>query len=382
MRRFPKLIVFVLLALIAMSGEAMAQKRTTLFDLLFGNQNNQQQQAQPQQQQPQQQAVTQPTRPSPSVTVIAPPAVDKNEGATRLMVFGDSLAVDLSKALERLFADDPNLLVIDKGVGSSGFVRDDYYDWNAALKAEIEADSFDIAVVIIGINDRQAIGRNQPLSDEWKTEYSARLNEFLTQMRAAGKPVLWVGLPPMRAHSYSQAVSEISSLHRLAVAGGGADFVDIYERFTDEAGNYADSGPDLSGQTVRMRKSDGIHFSSAGSDKVAFYVNQALRRYYRGGAVSIEVADPLAGTDAANLVRLPFQGQGQIRLLEVAGAIMPLSDDPQRATELIVASPDAEQQPLFTLEDLVAAPEGRADAFGVGIAPSDDEEEVQGPLPD
>ncbi|MCB9994429.1 MAG: DUF459 domain-containing protein [Hyphomicrobiaceae bacterium] len=381
MRNIAGLLITVAVVLAITGGPALAQKRTTLFDLLFGNQNNQQQ-AQPQQPAAPQ-AITQPARPSPSVTVIAAPAINKNENATRLMVIGDSLAIDLAKALERYYAEDPNLIVIDKGVGSSGFVRDDYYDWNAALKAELDADSFDIAVVILGINDRQAIGRNQPLSEEWKTEYSARLNTFLTQFRAAGKPVLWVGLPPMRSHSYSQAISEISSLQRLAVAGSGADFVDIYERFTDELGNYSEDGPDINGQTVRMRKSDGIHFSNAGSDKVAFYVNQTLRRYYRGGAVSIEVADPLDGTDAATLLRPPFQGQGQIRLLEVAGAIMPLNNAPPRATELVVASPDVKPGPLFSLEDLVAAPEGRADAFGVGIAPTDDNaDEVEGPMPE
>ena len=89
------------------------------------------------------------------------PQVEKAPDATRLAVFGDSLAIDLSKALERLYAEDPNLVVINQGVSSSGFVRDDYFDWDAAITEQIAADSFDLAVVIIGINDRQELTRQR-----------------------------------------------------------------------------------------------------------------------------------------------------------------------------------------------------------------------------
>jgi len=370
-----RLVVAIMLSLcvtapVMLPDAALAQRRT-LFDLLFGNDEPQQQQQAPQQQQQQQRSQPRqqaPAQPRAQVTV-SEPAVDKNEDATRLMVFGDSLAVDLARALQRAYAEDPNMRVIGKGVGSSGFVRDDFYDWNASLEEEIAADSFDLAVIIIGINDRQPIGGAEPLTESWKSAYQERLNRFLGKLRQANKPTVWVGLPPMRARSYSAAINEISSLHRLAAVSNGAEFIDIYERFTDENGNYTDRGPNLDGQTVSMRKSDGIHFSTAGSDKVAFYVQQALKRYYSGGRVTLEVADPLEGTDAQSMVRLPFQGNGQIRLLEVAGAVLPLTGEPHRASELVSAEARGEADLPFELDDLMSAPTGRADAFGVGIDP-------------
>src|SRR5690606_17175308 len=95
-------------------------------------------------------------------------------------------------------------------------------------------------------------------------------------------------------------------------------------------------GPDLNGNRVRMRKDDGIHFSAAGADKLAFYLSQTLKLYYRGGGgLGIEVADPLAGTDAQVMVRPPYQGLGEIRLLEVAGAVISLTHSQRRAAELI-----------------------------------------------
>lgn len=373
---------------LAASGPALAQSaddtivvaqaephRRTLFDLLFGEE-------------PQPAPQVQQTQPSPAAAAPAAPpppaapAIDKAADATRLAVFGDSLAIDLAKALERFYAEDPNLVVVGQGVNSSGFVRDDFFDWNAAIAEQIAADSFDIAVVIIGINDRQEISANgethEPLSEGWNNVYQSRLNTFLGQLRAARKPVIWMGLPPMARSQYSAAINQISALQRMAAFSGGAEFIDIFDRFADQEGKYAAYGPDVNGQNALMRKDDGIHYSAAGSDKLAFYISQSMRTFYRGGRVSVAVIDPLQGTDAASMLRPPYQGLGQIRLLEVAGAVTPLSRVPDRAAELVLNSDMPELPAAFPLEQLVQAPVGRVDAFGVGIVPGAPEAEGNG----
>jgi hypothetical protein len=348
---------------------AQTQKRRTLFDLLFGEEPA----APPPVEQPQQPRRTTPRTPAAALPP-AKPAATKAENATRLAVFGDSMAIDLSKALERFYADDPNLVVINQGVGDSGFVRNDFFDWDAAVTQQIAANSFDLAVVMIGVNDRQEIDTEgqsyKSLTEPWKTIYQQRLTGFLNKLRAAGKPVIWVGLPPMSKSEYSAALAQISAIQRLASFSGGAEFVDIYERFLGEDGKFSSYGPDVNGQNARMRKDDGIHFSSAGSDKLAFYLNQSIRNFYRGGGMTVEVADPLVGTDAGAMVRLPYQGLGQIRLLEVAGAVIPLSRSPNRAGDLLTAASVPEPVPAFTLDQLMTAPVGRVDAFGVGVDPN------------
>lgn len=346
---------------------AQQQKKRTLFDLLFGSDDKPAAEAPRKTRKP----AASSTRKAALPPAVPTPNVEKALDATRLAVFGDSLAVDLAKAMERFYAEDPNLVIIGQGVGSSGFVRDDFFDWDKALRDAIAADSFDIAVVAMGINDRQNLRVDgtsiKPLTDEWKVAYSARLNGFLEQLRLAGKPVIWVELPPMEAPSYGSAMTQISSLQRLAAFSAGAEYVETFDRFADEAGNYVANGPDLNGQNVLMRKKDGIHFSSAGSDKLAFFINQSLKRFYRGGTISVAVVDPLANTDAASMVRLPFQGLGQVRLLEVAGAVIPLKSITRRAGDLLTAEPGAGVSSGFSLDEMVKAPVGRADAFGVGV---------------
>ena len=340
------------------------RRRRTLMDLLFGEPEPVEQRGP---------VVEKPVVKKQTKAALPPakPKVDKATGATRLAVFGDSMATDVGRALERFYAEDPNLEVIVQGVGSSSFVRPDFFDWPAEINKQIAANSFDIAVVMIGINDRQKMRLNDvpygSLTPEWTTEYSARATGVIKALRAASKPTIWVGLPPMEAPKFGNAMIQVNEIQRLAVFSGGAEFLDIYEKFATEEGGYTARGPDLNGNQVRMRKDDGIHFSAAGADKLAFYLSQSLKNYYRGGGtVGIEVADPLKGTDAQLMLRPPYQGLGQMKLLELAGAVIPLTTTTRRAADLVTAGM-VEAVPVgFDITQMIQAPAGRADAFGVG----------------
>lgn len=340
------------------------KKRRTLMDLLFGDQPQEEQAP----------VVEKPVVKKQKKAALPPPEkpkIEKAAGATRLAVFGDSMATDVGKALERFYAEDPNISILTQGVGSSSFVRPDFFDWPKTINEQIAANSFDIAVILIGINDRQKMNLNGQsygsLTPEWTTEYSARITNVVKALRAANKPTIWVGLPPMEAPKFGKAMIQVNEIQRLAAFSGGAEFLDIYEKFATEDGGYTSRGPDLSGTQVRMRKDDGIHFSAAGADKLAFYLSQSLKNYYRGGGtVGIEVADPLLGTDAQLMMRPPYQGLGQMKLLEVAGAVISLTNTPRRAADLVTADMADAATVGFDLTQMIEAPVGRADAFGVG----------------
>lgn len=346
--------------------EEPPRRRKTLMDLLFGGEDEPAQ--------PAPEVVQKPASAPKADLPPAKPKIEKSASAVRLAIFGDSLAVDLAKGLDRYYAEDPNLAIINQGVGDTGFVRIDVLDWREKIAEQIAADSFDIAVLLVGINDRQKMRLNGEsygsLTPEWTVEYQARVGAVVSALRAANKPTIWVGLPPMSKSNYDKTMSGISEIQRLAAFSGGAEFLDIYERFADEEGKFTSYGPDLNGKSVRMRRDDGIHFTTAGADKLAFYVAQSLKLYYRGaGSVGLEVADPLEGTDAQLMLRPPYQGLGQMQLLEVAGAVISLTHAQKRALDLVVADPDALEPSQFDMSLMLEAPVGRADAFGVGKLP-------------
>ncbi len=229
----------------AQEQQQPVKKRKTLMDLLFGG---------GEEQAPEVEAPAVVAKPK-KAALPAPvkPAIEKSATATRLAVFGDSMAVDLAKALDRFYAEDPNIVIVNQGVGSSGFVRPDFFDWDKAAAEQVAANSFDIAVMIIGINDRQTLKTAdqslKALTPEWSAIYQQRVASFVSAIRNANKPIVWVGLPPMSKSDYSNAIGQISSIQRLAVFAGGAEFVDIYDRYIGEDGKYTSFGPDLKRQS-------------------------------------------------------------------------------------------------------------------------------------
>jgi hypothetical protein len=349
-------------------GGQQQPKRRTLFDMLFGGGD-------------------QPT-PPPAPVVVKPkkaalppppkPQTQKAANATRLAVFGDTMAVDLAAALDRFYTDDPNIVVINQGVSNSGLARPDYFDWDKTAVDQVSKNSFDIAVMIVGTNDRQTIRQDgaslKALTPDWDDVYKSRVAAFVSAVHGANKPLIWVGLPPMAGNDLNTALSDITSIQRLAVFAGGADFLDIYDKFVDDNGDYSATGPDINGNIVKLRKDDGVRLTAAGADKLAFYLSQQLKLYYHGGGdTGLVVADALAGTDAAIMVRPPYQGLGQTRLLEVAGAVIPLSQTPKRASELVTANTAAPPAPAgFDMTQMLDAPQGRVDAFGVGKPPTEE----------
>lgn len=376
-----RLILIVLIALLAGSelaplfaygqdtGQAQPQpeKRKSLFDFLFGGGNDQQ-----------------PTPPPAPVVVkpkkgvlpaVAKPAVQKSATAVRLAVFGDIMASDLAAALTRYYTNDPNIVVINQGVDQSGFTRPDFFDWDKTAADQVQKNSFDIAVMYIGTNDRLSIKQDgntyKVLTSNWSDIYKSRVAQFVQTLRAANKPIVWVGLPAVASASFSAILSQISAIQQLAVFSGGGEYVDIYDRFVDDSGAYTPSGPDLNGNQVTMRRSDGIRFTSAGADKLAFYVTQSLKLFYRGGSVGVDVADALAGTDASLMVRPPYQGLGQTRLLEVAGAVIPLSQTAKPAADLVTPETAPAAAAAFDMGQMLDAPQGRVDDFGVGKPPAE-----------
>ncbi len=200
-------------------------------------------------------------------------------------VTGDTLGILLANGLEEIFADKPEIGVLRKGKESSGLVRDDFYDWpKAAREIAGGAQHVDVAVMMIGSNDRQALrqgGQNEePLSPRWRELYAARIDAVLAAFREKKIPVVWVGLPVMKSESFSADMAKLNDIYRERVTKDGGVFVDLWEAFSDERGQYSAFGPDINGQIVKLRTADGVHFTDAGALALAHFVSNEIKKLY------------------------------------------------------------------------------------------------------
>lgn len=302
------------------------------------------------------------------VRVEEPDALPKTDTARTVLVVGDFLAGGLSEGLVSAYSQNPNIRVIDRSNGSSGFVRDDFYDWPGEIKALIETEKPAAVVVLLGVNDRQQMKiettREAPLSDNWTKQYQARTDALAAAVKASGLPLIWVGLPAIKSAKVSTDLLAFNDFYRKSAENVGGTFVDIWDGFVDESGAFVTNGPDMNGQPVRLRGSDGVSLSKAGKRKVAFYVEKPLNK--------------LLGSDTVPAPGAPITGPAAPSSLDVVRTQPMAIDDPEldggqvllgeKAAPKVATRTAAER---LVVEGVAPAPSpGRADDFGGNQTPA------------
>lgn len=221
-------------------------------------------------------------------------AVEKAADAKRVVVVGDFMAKALAKGLGEAFAENAGIVVIDASNGSSGLVRDDFYDWNARLPEIVSAENAELVVVMIGANDRQDIrsasGRIARRGPQWSIAYSARVAEFIQTIAKAGKLALWAGLVPVKSNTLSRDYSVFNSIYREKTDAAGVPFIEAWNGFADDKGRYVTSGPDINGQQRGLRTKDGLNFTKAGRRKLAFFIERDVLRLLKSDAIPVLAA--------------------------------------------------------------------------------------------
>ncbi|MEH3119734.1 MAG: DUF459 domain-containing protein [Methylorubrum populi] len=251
-------------------------------------------------------------RPSPAPTVAQPKAkVPKATPTTQIAVFGDSLASYLAKGIDEAFSDNAEVAVLDRSKGDSGLVRKDLVDWAKSAEDFLKATpNAAYALMMVGVNDRQAIREGdqnvETLSDKWREIYAARVDAVVKVFAEHKVPLVWVGLPPVRSESLSRDFATINDLVRERVQRAGQSYAEVWQGFVDDRNRFTVSGPDVDGQEARLRTSDGIHFTAAGSRKVAHFADVELKRLMgaKDGMPSEQPAAAVAATPSEGSVGL------------------------------------------------------------------------------
>ncbi len=218
---------------------------------------------------------------SPSATRASRWSGGKVEQTSFVMVLGDSLATSAAQGLTDAFANRPDVAIADVARDQSGLTRIDYYDWPKAARDLVAGkQKIDVAVVMLGVNDAQPLKDGdttlEPLSDQWKAHYAQRVEDLIAPFRGAHIPVLWVGLPSMPDERFNAQALALNEIYREHVEKAGGTYIDIWDGFVDQNGQYSAFGPNVDGQSERLRS--GVYFTKAGSRKLAQYLEADIRR--------------------------------------------------------------------------------------------------------
>jgi hypothetical protein len=184
-------------------------------------------------------------------------------------VFGDSFGDGIWWALDQQLRGERGITLHRLSQPSTGFTSYSHLNLLEDIRAKLDRQPMDIAIISFGANDTQSISvEGRPvryMSDEWRRVIGARVDAVVTLLRERGVQVYWIGLPRMRAPTYEEKARALSAffagrMHALAVP-----FIDTVASTSDAQGRYVDHLPNpRTGRMMMARSGDGIHMTMTG----------------------------------------------------------------------------------------------------------------------
>ncbi len=194
-------------------------------------------------------------------------------------VIGDSIATELGRGMQSLFAHSRHVRVIKRTKFSTGLVRTDYFNWNTALRRFLRHHRADKIVVVMGGNDRQSVNvgrrRLERFSHAWRRNYEGRVAHFMHLLKRSHAKVYWVGLPQVASRQMTHDYRILNSIYRREAKRNGFTYVSVWHTFTNSKGAYT-SFAQVGGRRERLRKQDGMHFTEIGSRALAAHVAHVM----------------------------------------------------------------------------------------------------------
>ena len=200
----------------------------------------------------------------------------------KLWMAGDSLVIVPGESLLRDVAGN-RAIDADRTIDgrlSTGLERPDVYNWFSAVRAEMGRKGKPNAVVLmLGGNDDHGYMTGLPAGESintfgslaWQKEYRHRVATIMDTVTRAGAYLIWIGLPIARSEERTQRYDTINAIVQSEAAKrpGRVSYLDTYFFFAGPNGGFAQYVKDASGQLMKMRADDGVHFERAAGDLIA-----------------------------------------------------------------------------------------------------------------
>ena len=204
------------------------------------------------------------------------------DGVFKVVVLGDSLADGLYAGLRRLNKDNDAIAIKKKSKVNTGLVRTDRYNWNKGTKKIARSGKFQVAVVLLGLNDLQSIrekGKAHHFQQKgWVERYEKRLEAMITDLKAANLAVYWVSIPITSPKRYQKEYAYMNTFYRKAAEKHGIRYVDTWSGLQAKNGSYTPYWRDKNGKKHNIRNRDGVHFTPDGYMVFAGFLNDVLQK--------------------------------------------------------------------------------------------------------
>jgi hypothetical protein len=119
-------------------------------------------------------------------------------------------------------------------------------------------------------------------SSTWVAEYRRRVGGLMDSITRNGAYLVWIGLPITNDPAQTRRFDTINAIveSEAAKRPGRVFYLDTYFYFAGDDGGYAQYSTTDSGQLVKMRADDGVHFERAAGDLIARQVLRKLNQRF------------------------------------------------------------------------------------------------------
>lgn len=198
----------------------------------------------------------------------------------KIVVLGDSLANGLYQGLTQINKDNDLLKTTRKSKVNTGLVRVDRYNWNKGAKKIAASGKYQIAIVLIGLNDMQSIrekGKAHHFQTEgWEERYRARTEAMMADLKKTGLAVYWTGIPITAPERFQKEYDYLNAFYKAAAKKLDVRYVDTWAVLSGPKGEYSPFWKTADGKLQEIRRKDGVHFTPDGYQIFAGIVNDIM----------------------------------------------------------------------------------------------------------
>jgi hypothetical protein len=210
-----------------------------------------------------------------------------------VLEIGDSLGNDLGWGLNRQFAGNPGMVLVQKDKSSTGLTNSWFYDWPSHLATYLRQYHPHLVLVCIGGNDARDVSLNGHVvrfgTPEWIKFYDFSIRQIVTEANKAGARILWVGLPIMRPFYYRQEIALLNArFAHVAPSVPGGTYLPTWSLMATSSGAFRQSAY-VNHVWATLRSPDGIHLSSVGENVFSTFVAREIGLVYH---VNVHLAAP------------------------------------------------------------------------------------------
>lgn len=204
------------------------------------------------------------------------------DGIFKIVVLGDSLADGLHQGLTQTNKDRDDIKTTKTSKVNTGLVRVDRYNWNKGAAKIAKSGKYQIAVVLLGLNDLQSIREKGKAhhfkTDGWVERYTAKVETMMSDLKAGNLAVYWTGIPIVTPKHYQDEYLYLNGIYKAAAEKVGVKFVDTWAPLADKDGKYTPFHRDSEGKISEIRNKDGVHFTPSGYLIFAGFVDDIIKQ--------------------------------------------------------------------------------------------------------